>query len=635
MTSPGQIERITQNRIVKLFQEKLGYRYLGNWEDREGNSNVEEKLLRDFLQQRYNDHLIDKAFYEINKVLDHQPHKLYETNKAFYGLLRYGVNVLPDIGENKETIWLIDWENMENNDFAIAEEVTVASIPLSHSHKKRPDIVLYVNGIALGLIELKRSTVGVEEGIRQNLDNQKHLFIQPFYHTMQLVMAGNDHQGLYYGTTETTEKYFLRWKDVAEQDNVAGEHLLELSQSVRTLSDPLEYRLDRNIVQMLHKERLLELIHDFVVFDHGTKKLPRHNQYFGVKAAQGQLRKKEGGIIWHTQGSGKSLTMVWLAKWIRENIQDARVLIITDRTELDEQIEKVFTGVKEEVIRTTSGEDLVNRLNNISPWLMCSLVHKFGNKEDGSDKETQTYLEELKKNLPTDFKAKGDFYVFVDECHRSQSGKLHDGMKSLLPNATFVGFTGTPLLKKDKQSSLEVFGKYIHTYKFDEAVEDKVVLDLRYEARDVEQEISSHEAIDDWFDNKTKGLTDYAKAELKSRWGTIKKVFSARSRLEKIVMDIMVDMNKKERLANGRGNAMLVSESVYNACRYYQLFQDAGLKKCAVVTSYTPHHSDIKGEETGEGLTEKLLKYEVYRKMIARHYNISEDKAQNQAEAFE
>jgi type I restriction enzyme, R subunit len=655
MTKPGQLERITQNRVIKLFQEKLDYRYLGNWEEREANSNVEEKLLRAFLQKRYTSHLVDKALYEIKKVLDHQRKKLYETNKAFYTLLRYGVTVLPDVGVNKKTIWLIDWQNPANNDFAIAEEVTVspasnplpASDPLpastslsqqrsrSQHYKKRPDIVLYVNGIAVGVIELKRSTVGVTEGIRQNLDNQKHLFIQPFYNTMQLVMAGNDHQGLYYGTTETPEKFFQRWKDVAEQDNVAGEHLLQLSQPVRALSDALEYRLDRNIVQMLHKERLLELIHDFVIFDYGIKKLPRHNQYFGVKAAQGQLRKKEGGIIWHTQGSGKSLTMVWLAKWIREHIQHARVLLITDRKELDEQIEKVFKGVNEEVYRAKSGEDLVSNLNSISPWLMCSLIHKFGNKEEAGDKEMESYLNELKANLPADFKAKGDFYVFVDECHRTQSGKLHEGMKALLPNATFVGFTGTPLLKKDKQTSLEVFGKYIHTYKFDEAVADKVILDLRYEARDVEQDISSHEAIDDWFDTKTKGLSDYARAELKSRWGTIKKVFSARSRLEKIVMDIMVDMNKKERLVNGRGNAMLVSESVYNACRYYQLFRDAGLKKCAVVTSYTPHHDDIKGEETGEGLTEKLLKYEVYRKMIARHFNISEDKAQNQAEAFE
>ncbi len=628
--SIGQLERTTQNRIIKLFREKLGYRYLGHWEEREENSNIEEPLLREFLQKRYSNHLIDKALYEVDKSLTHHGKNLFEANKAFYTMLRYGVNVLPVMGENKQTIWLIDWKHVENNDFAIAEEVTV-----NGQHKKRPDIVLYINGIALGVIELKRSTVSVTEGIRQNLDNQKHLFIQSFFNTIQLVMAGNNHQGLYYATTETPEKFFQRWKDVAEQDHKAGEHLLQLSEWVRRLAGTLEYRLDKNIAQMLHKERLLELIHDFVIFDHGIKKLPRHNQYFGVKAAQQHVRNREGGIIWHTQGSGKSLTMVWLAKWIRENIQDARVLLITDRTELDEQIEKVFKGVNEQLYRATSGEKLVSSLNSISPWLMCSLVHKFGGKEEVGEKEMQAYIDELRAKLPADFKAKGNFFVFVDECHRTQSGKLHEGMKALLPEATFIGFTGTPLLKKDKQTSMEVFGKYIHTYKFDEAVQDQVVLDLRYEARDVEQDISSHEAIDDWFDTKTKGLTDYAKTELKSRWGTIKKVFSAKSRLEKIVMDIMVDMNKKDRLANGRGNAMLVSESVYNACRYFQLFQDAGLKKCAVVTSYTPNHSDIKGEETGEGLTEKLLKYDVYKKMIADYFNIPENKAQNKAEDFE
>src|SRR5690606_18737061 len=157
------------------------------------------------------------------------------------------------------------------------------------------------------------------------------------------------------------------------------------------------------------------------------------------------------------------------------------------------------------------------------------------------------------------FNVKGDIYVFVDECHRTQSGKLHEGMTTILPNSLFIGFTGTPLLKKDKQTSLEVFGKYIHTYKFDEAVSDKVVLDLRYEARDIEQKIASMDKIDQWFDAKTKGLTEFAKTELKQKWGTLKKVFSSKSRLEKIVADVMLDMETKERLQNGRGNAMLVS----------------------------------------------------------------------------
>lgn len=607
----GQLERVTQDRVVDLFQNKLNYRYLGNWEEREDNSNIETEILTEFLQKKYDSNLITKTLYELDKVANDQSKSLYDVNKEFYTLLRYGVNVQPEIGKNKKTIQLIDWKHPLKNDFAIAEEVTIKGI-----HKKRPDIVLYVNGIALGVIELKRSTVSISEGIRQNLDNQKHLFIKPFFSTLQFVMAGSDNEGLAYGAIETKERYYLSWKEVSEEVNAKDKYLLQLTKPIRDLAATVENRLDKNIIEMLNKERFIELLHDYIVFDRGIKKLTRPNQYFGIKAAQEHVRKREGGIIWHTQGSGKSLTMVWLTKWIRENVENARVLIITDRTELDEQIEKVYKGVDEQIYRTTSGKDLINKLKSNSPWLLCSLVHKFGGKEEIDEQDVDDYIKDLKANLPSDFKAKGDVYVFVDECHRTQSGKLHESMTTILPDALFIGFTGTPLLKKDKQTSLEVFGKYIHTYKFDEAVADKVVLDLRYEARDIEQKISSFDKIDQWFDAKTKGLTDFAKTELKQKWGTLKKVFSSKSRLEKIVADVMLDMETKERLQNGRGNAMLVSESVYNACRYYELFQNAGLKNCAIVTSFAPSHADIKGEETGEGLTEKLIKYEIYQKML-------------------
>ena len=241
-------------------------------------------------------------------------------------------------------------------------------------------------------------------------------------------------------------------------------------------------------MQTSSKERLLEIIHDFMVFDAGVKKTCRHNQYFGVKAAQIQVEKpkRQGGIIWHSQGSGKSLTMVWLAKWLREHKTDARVLIVTDRSELDQQIEEVFKGVDEDIERTRSGAGLVETLNQPSPWLICSLVHKFGRRNDRDDDEaTEGFLAELQRSLPSDFAPKGDLYVFVDECHRTQSGKLHQAMKTILPDALFIGFTGTPLLKKDKKRSVETFGPYIHTYKFDEAVADGVVLDLRYEARGI------------------------------------------------------------------------------------------------------------------------------------------------------
>jgi len=610
MSTVGQLERKTQDRVVSLFRETLKYDHLGNWEEREGNSNIEDAYLRSYLErQGCRPALIDRALYELHRVAGDQTKSLYDINKEVYSLLRYGVKVQPDAGQNTETVWLIDWKDPLNNHFAIAEEVTV-----SGEHTKRPDVVLYVNGLALGVLELKRSIVSVSEGIRQNLDNQKRTFIQPFLATVQLLMAGNDTEGLRYGVIETPEKYYLTWK---EEDAPAPE---------------TGQLLDQPLAQLCAKERFLEILHDFIVFDAGVKKVCRPNQYFGVRAAQERVRKREGGIIWHTQGSGKSLTMVWLAKWIREHLPDARVLIITDRTELDEQIEGVFQGVDEQIHRTTSGHDLVSRLNDHAPWLICSLVHKFAGKEEG---DIEGYIADLKSHLPPGFHAKGDLYVYVDECHRTQSGKLHEAMKGILPEAMFIGFTGTPLLKADKQRSIEVFGPYIHTYTYDRAVKDKVVLDLRYEARDVDQKLTSPLKIDQWFAAKTKGLNDVALAQLKQRWGTMQRVLSSKSRLEQIVADVLLDMETRDRLQSGRGTALLVSDSIYNACKFYELLTSHGFDKCAIITSYKPSPADIKGEETGEGLTEKLRQYEIYRRMLADYFHELEDKAMARVDEFE
>lgn len=631
----GQKERTTQKRVVDLFQNALGYRYLGKWDEREGNSNFEKEILANYLTRtkKYTPSLIKKAIEKFTKAAGNQSKSVYDVNKEVYTMLRYGVDVKPEVGANKKTVWLIDWKHPFENDFAIAEEVTIKGL-----YNKRPDIVLYINGIAIGVLELKRSTVSVSEGIRQNLDNQKHIFIKPFFSTIQYILAGNDIEGIRYGAIDPAtnkEKSYLKWKEVSEELNPNDKYLLKITKSVRELTAKYFSPLDKNIIELLNKERIIEFLHDFVVFDRGIKKLSRPNQYFGVKAAQDFVDRREGGIIWHTQGSGKSLTMVWLSKWIHQYNPNSRILIITDREELDRQIEKVYLGVSEKIYRTKSGKDLVEKLNDISPNLICSLVHKFKGKDEADETDYNTYLEDLRNALPQNFKAKGDFYVFVDECHRSHSGKLHDGIKNLLPEAMLIGFTGTPLLNKDKETSQQVFGEFIHTYKFDEGVADKVILDLRYEARDIEQKLLSKDKIDEWFELKTKGLTDFAKIELKQKWGTIKKVFSSKERLSKIVIDMMMDFEKKERLQNGRGNALLVADGIYNACRFYELFQNAGLKNCAIITSYIPTQADIKGEETGEGYTEKLQRFEIYRKMLAEYFNEEPEKALKKVEQFE
>ncbi|OJU94419.1 MAG: restriction endonuclease subunit R [Solirubrobacterales bacterium 67-14] len=613
MSDVGQIERMAQNRIVGLFRDRLGYDYLGDWHDGDRMAGVETDLLTQNLKARgYDDNLINRALDQLGKAASvGAGHDLYEANRDVYELLRYGVKVKPGIGEQVKTVWLIDWKNVEANHFAVAEEVTVLG-----QHTKRPDVVLYVNGLALGVVELKRSKVSVAEGIRQNIGNQKPEFIRPFFSTVQFAFAGNDVEGLRYGVIGTPEKYWLEWKEDSD------------------IAEPL----DRALVQMCGKSRFLELIHDFTVFDAGIRKAPRHNQYFGVKAAQERIAKREGGIIWHTQGSGKSLTMVWLAKWIRENQDDARVLLITDRTELDEQIEGVFQGVSEDIYRTKSGADLLDTLNRSQEWLICSLVHKFrgSDEESALDEDSEDFIAELNAAVPKGFSAKGNLFVFVDEAHRTQSGKMHRAMKQLLPEAMFIGFTGTPLLKADKATSIETFGSFIHTYKFDEAVGDGVVLDLRYEARNIDQHLTSPQQVDKWFELKTKGMTDLSKAELKKRWGTMRKVVSAEPRAKQIVHDILIDMGSKPRLMDGRGNAMLVGSSIYQACKFYEMFVSAGFEgKCAIVTSYEPNASDISKEDSGEGKTEKLRQYDIYRKMLADYFDESEDSAMGKVELFE
>jgi type I restriction enzyme R subunit len=583
----GKPERATQKRVIELFRDELGYRFLGDWSDRD-NSNIDDDLVTASLTRRgYDGAQISAALYRLRTEAGNASRSLYGNNQAVYNLLRYGVPVKVEAGKVTETVHLIDWDNVSANDFAIAEEVT-----LKGGMERRPDLVLYLNGIAVGIIELKNSRVSIGDGIRQALSNQKPEFNEWFFTTIQFVFAGNDSEGLQYGTIGTPEKFFLKWKE-DEQDDT-------------------RFKLDKYLLKICQKDRLLEIMHDFVLFDGGVKKLPRVHQYFGIKAAQEFVRARKGGIIWHTQGSGKSIVMVLLAKWMLENNPNARVAVITDRDELDKQIEGVFTASGESVKRTSSGRDLIIQLGQATPRLLCSLVHKFGQR--GVD-DFDEFIKEL-ESQPA--RTVGELFVFVDECHRTQSGKLHRAMKALMPNAVFIGFTGTPLLKKDKETSLEVFGGYIHTYKFSEAVEDEVVLDLVYEARDIDQRLGSEDKIDQWFDAKTQGLNDWQREELKKKWGTMQNVLSSRSRMDRVVSDIVFDFSVKPRLSSQRGNAILVASSIYEACKYFELFQKTPFKgKCALVTSYNPNAQDVTKEETGANTeTDKQFIYNIYMELL-------------------
>lgn len=626
-----QKEREYQNALVKRFQEELGYTYLGNWQYAKGanvnnmgvaNSPILDDEVRSFLKEQGRTEMqIEDVLVKLKdkaRLGDSKMSSLIQCNTDLYDTLIMGIKSQPSPEENHEDVMFFDFDHPQNNHFAIAEEVSYIDPLLGKN--KRPDIVVYVNGIALAVIELKRSLVNYEEGIKQHLSNERD-FIPSFFTTTQFTIASNDDVEFRYGTIGTPLPFWCKWK---RDTNKVGD----------TITEKEAYRL------FFDKENFMFFFHYGVLNDGGIKKVLRPHQIYAIKAAAKRMPQKESGVIWHSQGSGKSLTMVALASYIQKNFSNPRVVVITDRKELDLQLAGTFVKGGNKLHHAESCSDLLDTLNKGDEWLICSLIHKFGahkhndeaeKDESGTKVSLDEYLNELQtiidKKYGNHFSVKGDnIFVFVDECHRTQSGRLHEAMRAIMgKEVMLIGFTGTPLLKKDKgdpynaikSMSERTFGPYIHKYLHKQAVEDKVILDLQYEYRNVEQQLTSKEKIDQKLAALTAGreLTPEQKQMVEERWATMERIYSTKERIERIGYSILDDLNYGL-LKHDWCNAMLIAGSIFQAYRYYKFFSSSDLKgRCAVVTSYDPTDSDIANNSADNNkTTEAKFKYDWAKK---------------------
>lgn len=633
-TYQEQKERDYQNTLVKRFQEELGYDYLGNWQYAKGatvndkgksNSPIIDEEVRKFLkEQGCTDMQIEDALTQLKnkaRLGDSKMSNLMQCNTELYDTLIMGVKSQPSPEKTHEDVMFFDFDNVLNNHFAIAEEVSYIDPLLGRN--KRPDIVVYVNGIALAVIELKRSLVNYEEGIKQHLSNERD-FIPSFFTTTQFTVASNDGVEFRYGTVNTPLAFWCKWK---RDTNKTGEELTE----------------KECYSMFFNKVNFMFMFRYGVLNDGGVKKVLRPHQIYAIKAAAKRMPGKESGVIWHSQGSGKSLTMVALASYIRRNFNNPRVVVITDRRELDIQLANTFIKGGNKLHQASSSSDLLKTLNGGDEWLICSLVHKFGphsNDDEAARDESGTkitldeYLNELEAIIARDynnkFSVKGDnIFVFVDECHRTQSGRLHEAMRKIMgKEIMLIGFTGTPLLKKDKGSQYDsiknmserTFGPYIHKYLHKQAVEDKVVLDLQYEYRDVEQQITNKEKLDQKLNAIIAGreLKEEQRQQVEERWATMERIFSTKERIERIGYSILDDV-KYGLLKHDWCNAMLIASSIYQAYRYYEFFSRSDLREhCAVVTSYDPKDSDLANDAANNNqTTETKYKYDWAKKSFA------------------
>lgn len=595
----------SQRPALALF-EVMGYTYISPADCDKQRGSRYHVLLRDILRgqlRRLNRYAyagaenefsaanIERAMEDLDEPLTDG---LVRTSEKIYDALLLGKSYPETVGDGKMlsfNLRYIDWDNPQNNMFHVTEEFAVDS--RDRQHNARPDIVLFINGIPFAIIECKAPHIPVDEAVGQMIRNQQAAYIPQLFKFAQLVVATNKN-AVKYATAGTPKKFWSIWK---EQDTEWLQTRLKA-----LVPDRMPTEQDRNIVSLFSPERVYELIRYFILFDANVKKVCRYQQFFAVReimktiAESDEHGNRQSGVIWHTQGSGKSLTMVMLAKYILMELKDChpRVVIVTDRKELDAQIAATFAHTRLTPARATSGRHLVELVNSARADVITSIINKFNTVERQEVKNPSR-----------------DIFVLVDESHRSNYGLMATRMRSVFPNACYIGFTGTPLMKSEKNTMVR-FGRLIHKYTIRDGVEDGAIVPLIYEGRFVEQKVDE-ENIDLWFKQTTRRLTEAQQEDLRKKWSSIRRLTSTNARIKRIALDI------SEHFIEGYKDtgfkAMLATNYKRDAIRYLQCFEQFGDLSCAVVISPPDMREGV--DDVDEGADDLVVSF--WNKMMQQY----------------
>ena len=606
MNSDLYLEKnISQQPAIDLLTA-MGYTYISPADCDKQRGSRYHVLLRDILRgqlRRLNRYVyagaenefsaanIERAMEDLDEPLTDG---LVRTSEKIYDALLLGKSYPETVGDGKMlsfNLRYIDWDNPQNNVFHVTEEFAVDS--QDRQHNARPDIVLFINGIPFAVIECKAPHIPVDEAVGQMIRNQQAAYIPQLFKFAQLVVATNKN-AVKYATVGTPKKFWSVWK---EQDDEWLQTRLKA-----LVPDRMPTEQDRNTVSLFSRERVFELIRYFILFDANVKKVCRYQQFFAVReimktiAESDEHGNRQSGVIWHTQGSGKSLTMVMLAKYILMELKDChpRVVIVTDRKELDAQIAATFAHTRLTPARATSGRHLVELVNSARADVITSIINKFNTVE----------RQEIKN-------PSRDIFVLVDESHRSNYGLMATRMRSVFPNACYIGFTGTPLMKSEK-NTMARFGRLIHKYTIRDGVEDGAIVPLIYEGRFVEQKVDE-ENIDLWFKQTTRRLTEAQREDLRKKWSSIRRLTSTDARIKRIALDI------SEHFIEGYKDtgfkAMLATNYKRDAIRYLECFEQFGDLNCAVVISPPDMREGV--DDVDEGADDLVVSF--WNKMMQQY----------------